>query len=97
MNVADAWPPIVAVPIPAGHEQKWGASVIADERRKVKRIFFRARRQPSTILDPKPTVNCRRASPAATGMDALSHNLEAYCSPFFHPMAAGVALEGMPR
>ncbi len=47
------------------------------------------------ILDPELTVGLPASITAATGMDALSHNLEAYCSPFYHPMADGIAMEGM--
>lgn len=89
--------PVVAVPTTAGTGSEVGrASVITDEAAQVKRIIFHARMLPSiVILDPALTVGLPPKITAATGMDALSHNLEAYCSPFFHPMAAGIALEAM--
>ncbi len=89
--------PVVAVPTTAGTGSEVGrASVITDDDAKVKRIIFHPRMLPAVvILDPTLTVGLPPRLTAATGMDALSHNLEAYCSPFFHPMAAGIALEGM--
>jgi alcohol dehydrogenase class IV len=89
--------PLVAVPTTAGTGSEVGrASVITDEAATVKRIIFHARMLPSVvILDASLTTSLPAKLTAATGMDALSHNLEAYCSPRFHPMAAGIALEGM--
>ena len=89
--------PVVAVPTTAGTGSEVGrASVITDEVAKVKRIIFHPRMLPSiVILDATLTVGLPAQLTAATGMDALSHNLEAYCAPGFHPMAAGIALEGM--
>ena len=94
---AAAMAPVVAVPTTAGTGSEVGrASVITDEAAQVKRIIFHARMLPSiVILDAELTVGLPPKITAATGMDALSHNLEAYCSPVFHPMAAGIALEGM--
>ena len=94
---AAAMAPVVAVPTTAGTGSEVGrASVITDEAAQVKRIIFHARMLPSiVILDAELTVGLSPKITAATGMDALSHNLEAYCSPVFHPMAAGIALEGM--
>ncbi|KAJ8137998.1 hypothetical protein OY671_008789, partial [Metschnikowia pulcherrima] len=96
VNVA-GMAPVVAVPTTAGTGSEVGrASVITDEAAQVKRIIFHARMSPAiVILDPELTVGSPPRITAATGMDASSHNLEAYCSPFFHPMAAGIALEGM--
>jgi alcohol dehydrogenase class IV len=89
--------PVVAVPTTAGTGSEVGrASVITDEDAQVKRIIFHARMLPAAvILDPLLTVGLPAPITAATGMDALSHCLEAYCSPFYHPMAAGIAVEGM--
>lgn len=94
---AAAMAPVVAAPTTAGTGSEVGrASVIIDEVAQVKRIIFHARMLPSiVILDSELTVGLPPKITAATGMDALSHNLEAYCSPVFHPMAAGIALEGM--
>ncbi len=91
--------PVVAVPTTAGTGSEVGrASVITDEDAHVKRIIFHARMLPAlVILDPELTTGLPARITAATGMDALSHNLEAYCSPYFHPMAEGIALEGMRR
>ncbi len=96
VNVA-GMAPVVAVPTTAGTGSEVGrASVITDEAAEVKRIIFHARMLPAiVILDPELTVGLPPKITAATGMDALSHNLEAYCSPVFHPMATGIALEGM--
>jgi len=88
---------VVAVPTTAGTGSEVGrASVITDDQAHVKRIIFHARMLPAAvILDPELTVGLPPRLTAATGMDALSHNLEAYCSPFYHPMASGIALEGI--
>lgn len=89
--------PVVAVPTTAGTGSEVGrASVITDEDAHIKKIIFHPRMLPSiVILDPNLTLSLPAKLTAATGMDALSHNLEAYCSPFYHPMAAGIALEGI--
>jgi alcohol dehydrogenase class IV len=89
--------PVVAVPTTAGTGSEVGrASVITDEAARVKRIIFHPRMLPAiVILDAQLTVGLPPRLTAATGMDAMSHNLEAWCSPVFHPMAAGIALEGM--
>jgi alcohol dehydrogenase class IV len=96
VNVA-GMAPVVAVPTTAGTGSEVGrASVITDEQAHVKRIIFHARMLPAAvILDPELTVGLPAKLTAATGMDALSHNLEAYCSPLYHPMAGGIALEGI--
>ncbi len=89
--------PIVAVPTTAGTGSETGrASVILNEKTGVKTIIFHPKFLPSiVILDPLLTVDLPSEITAATGMDALAHNLEAYCAPGFHPMADGIALEGM--
>lgn len=93
----EAMAPVVAVPTTAGTGSEVGrVSVITDEVAHIKRLIFHARMVPAVvILDPEVTVGLPAKLTAATGMDALSHNLEAYCSPFYHPMATGVALEGI--
>ncbi|WP_296222226.1 iron-containing alcohol dehydrogenase [Pseudomonas sp. UBA2684] len=96
VNVA-GMAPVVAVPTTAGTGSEVGrASVITDDVAQIKRIIFHARMLPAlVILDPELTIGLPAKITAATGMDALSHNLEAFCSPLFHPMAEGIALEGM--
>jgi alcohol dehydrogenase class IV len=96
VNVA-GMAPVVAVPTTAGTGSEVGrASVITDDEAHVKRIIFHARMLPAAvILDPELTLALPPRLTAATGMDALAHNLEAYCSPFYHPMASGIALEGI--
>ncbi|MGQ4879391.1 iron-containing alcohol dehydrogenase [Billgrantia sp. LNSP4103-1] len=96
---AQAIAPIVAVPTTAGTGSEVGrASVITDEAEHVKRIIFHPGMVPATvILDPELTVGLPPAITAATGMDALSHCMEAWCSPNYHPMAEGIAVEGMRR
>jgi alcohol dehydrogenase class IV len=70
--------------------------VIVDEAEHVKRIIFHPRMLPAlVILDPELTIGLPPELTAATGMDALSHNLEALCAPGWHPMADGIAVEGI--
>ena len=89
--------PIIAVPTTAGTGSETGrASVILNEETGVKNIIFHPKFLPSiVILDPLLTIGLPAKITAATGMDALAHNLEAYCAPGFHPMADGIALEGV--
>ena len=89
--------PIIAVPTTAGTGSETGrASVILNEETGVKNIIFHPKFLPSiVILDPILTIGLPPKITAATGMDALAHNLEAFCAPGFHPMADGIALEGM--
>ena len=89
--------PIIAVPTTAGTGSETGrASVILNEDTGVKNIIFHPKFLPSiVILDPILTIDLPPKLTAATGMDALAHNLEAFCAPGFHPMADGIALEGM--
>jgi len=89
--------PIIAVPTTAGTGSETGrASVILNEKTGVKKIIFHPKFLPSiVILDPTLTIELPPKITAATGMDALAHNLEAYCAPGYHPMADGIALEGI--
>ena len=89
--------PIIAVPTTAGTGSETGrASVILNEKTGVKNIIFHPKFLPSiVILDPTLTIDLPPDVTAATGMDALAHNLEAFCAPGYHPMADGIALEGM--
>jgi alcohol dehydrogenase class IV len=89
--------PVVGVPTTAGTGAEVGrCSVILDEDAEKKRIIFHPGMPPQrVILDPELTVGLPPQLTAATGMDALSHSLEAYCSPLFHPLAEGIAVEGI--
>ena len=89
--------PIIAVPTTAGTGSETGrASVILNEDTGIKKIIFHPKFLPSiVILDPLLTKSLPPDITAATGMDALAHNLEAYCAPGYHPMADGIALEGI--
>ncbi len=94
---SDAIAPIIAVPTTSGTGSETGrASVILNEKTGEKKIIFHPKFLPSiVILDPVLTLDLPPKITAATGMDALAHCLEAYCAPGFHPMADGIALEGM--
>ncbi len=89
--------PIIAVPTTAGTGSEVGrAGVITHPATHEKKIIFHPQLMPHfALLDPELTVGLPVKLTAATGMDALAHNLEAYCAPFYNPLAAGVALEGM--
>lgn len=94
---ADAIAPVVAVPTTAGTGSEVGrAGVLTDARSHQKKIIFHPGLMPKvTLCDPELTVGMPRFITAGTGMDALAHALEAYCSPHYHPMSQGIALEAM--
>ena len=94
---ADAIAPIVAVPTTAGTGSEVGrASVITNSETRTKKIIFHPRVLPSVVIsDPELTAGMPPSITAGTGMDAFAHCLEAYCSPNYHPMSQGIALEGM--
>ena len=96
-RIGDAIPPIIGVPTTAGTGSEVGrATVITNDVTHVKKIIFHPKLLPEVvILDPELTTGLPPGLTAATGMDALAHNLEAYCAPNYHPMAVGIALEGM--
>ena len=104
-DIGDYWkranneniPPIIAIPTTAGTGSETGrASAIINKETGVKKIIFHPKFLPSiVILDPTLTIDLPPNVTAATGMDALAHNLEAFCAPGYHPMADGIALEGM--
>ena len=89
--------PIVAVPTTAGTGSEVGrAGVITDETTHTKKVIFHPLMMPRvTICDPELTVGMPLFITAGTGMDAFAHCLEAYCGPFYHPLADGIAVEGM--
>ena len=94
---ADAIAPIVAVPTTAGTGSEVGrASVVTNSETHVKKIIFHPKVLPSVVIaDPELTVGMPKHITAGTGLDAFAHCVEAYSSPFFHPMSQGIALEGM--
>ena len=89
--------PIIAIPTTAGTGSETGrASAIINKDTGIKKIIFHPKFLPSiVILDPALTVDLPPHLTATTGMDALAHNLEAFCAPGFHPMADGISIEGM--
>ena len=89
--------PILAVPTTAGTGSEVGrAGVLTNSETHKKKIIFHPKLMPAvTLCDPALTVGMPKFITAGTGMDALAHCLEAYCSPFYHPMSQGIALEGM--
>ena len=89
--------PVIAVPTTSGTGSEVGrAGVITDADTHTKKIIFHPKMMPViTLCDPELTLGLPAHLTAATGMDALSHSLEAYCAPGFHPMADGIAVEGM--
>jgi len=94
---ADAILPIVAVPTTAGTGSEVGrAGVVTNEATHTKKIIFHPKMLPAIVIaDPEMTVGMPPIITAGTGMDALAHNLEAYCAPAYHPMSAGIAVEGV--
>lgn len=104
-DVADWWTradprgiaPVVAVPTTAGTGSEVGrAGVVVNEATHQKKIIFHPQMMPGVVIsDPELTVGLPPAITAATGMDAFVHCFEAFCAPGFHPLADGLALEGM--
>jgi len=94
---ADAIVPIVAVPTTAGTGSEVGrASVLTNTAEKVKKVIFHPKILPHTVIaDPALTTGMPPVITVGTGMDALAHCLEAFCAPSYHPMAEGIAIEGM--
>jgi alcohol dehydrogenase class IV len=94
---AGAIAPNIAVPTTAGTGSEVGrAGVVTNSADHVKKVIFHPKMLPSVVIcDPELTVGMPRAITVGTGMDAFAHCLEAYCSPFYHPMSQGIALEGM--
>ncbi len=89
--------PVIAVPTTSGTGSEVGrAGVITDERTHTKKIIFHPKMMPKiALLDPALTLSLPAKLTAGAGMDALAHCLEAYCAPGFHPLADGIALEGL--
>ena len=87
----------VAVPTTAGTGSEVGAAgVLTNSATHKKKIIWHPKLMPAVVIcDPALTVGMPKFITAGTGMDALAHCLEAYCSPHYHPMAQGIALEGM--
>ena len=94
---ADGVAPIVAVPTTSGTGSEVGrSSVIANEETHTKKVIFHPTMLPQVVIcDPELVTGLPPALTAYTGMDALVHCFEAYCAPGYHPMAEGIALEGM--
>ena len=88
---------IIAIPTTAGTGSETGrAAVFTNEDTHEKKIIFHPKMLPSiVILDPNLTIALPSSLTAFTGMDALAHCIEAYCSPFFHPLSQGIAVEGI--
>jgi alcohol dehydrogenase class IV len=94
---ADKIAPVVAVPTTAGTGSEVGrAGVITQEATNTKKVIFHPKMMPKVVIcDPELTAGMPPAITMGTGMDALAHCLEAYCAPSYHPMAEGIAVEGM--
>jgi alcohol dehydrogenase len=93
---ADTVPPVVAVPTTAGTGSEVGrAGVVINEDSHRKVIVFHPSMLPTVVIsDPELTVGLPRVLTVGTGLDALSHSLEAICAPGLHPMSHGIGLEG---
>ena len=104
-DIGDNWthantenlPAVIAIPTTAGTGSETGrSSLIIDETNHTKKIIFHPSMLPElVIMDPNLTISLPQHLTAATGMDSLAHCLEAYCAKGFHPMADGIAVEGL--
>ena len=94
--ITHALPYFIALPTTSGTGSEVGrSSVISEEDTHVKRVVFSPRILAKVVFaDPELTLGLPPAVTAATGMDALTHNVESYLSPAYHPLCDGIALEG---
>jgi alcohol dehydrogenase class IV len=94
---AEGVAPVIAIPTTAGTGSEVGrGAVITNEETHTKKIIFHPKMLPVTaILDPVLTTGMPPKMTTGTGMDALSHNLEAYCTTYYHPLADGIGAEGV--
>ncbi|RFC66920.1 MULTISPECIES: iron-containing alcohol dehydrogenase [Mesorhizobium] len=94
---ADKIAPIIAIPTTAGTGSEVGrAAVITHEATHTKKVIFHPKMMPAIVIaDPELSVGMPPFITAGTGMDALAHCLEAYCAPGYHPLADGIAVEGI--
>ena len=93
---ADAIAPVVAVPTTAGTGSEVGRAAVLTDPKHVKKIIFHPKMMPKVVIcDPELTVGMPPVITVGTGMDALAHCLEAYCAAGYHPMAEGIAVEGI--
>src|SRR5262249_14448426 len=90
-------PHFIALPTTAGTGSEVGrSSVVSDDVTHIKKIIFSPRLLAKTVFaDPELTLDLPPHITAATGMDALTHNVESYLSPEYHPLCDGIALEGV--
>ena len=94
--IGEALPYFIALPTTSGTGSEVGrSSVISEEDTHVKRVIFSPQILARVVFaDPELTLGLPPAVTAATGMDALTHNVESYLSPAYHPLCDGIALEG---
>jgi alcohol dehydrogenase class IV len=94
--ISNALPYFIALPTTSGTGSEVGrSSVISDDRTHIKKIIFSSALLAKAVFaDPELTVDLPAGVTAATGMDALTHNVESYLSPAYHPLCDGIALEG---
>jgi len=93
---ADAIAPVVAVPTTAGTGSEVGRAAVLTDPKHVKKIIFHPKMMPKVVIcDPELTVGMPPVITVGTGMDALAHCVEAYCAAGYHPMAEGIAVEGI--
>jgi len=90
-------PYFIALPTTAGTGSEVGrSSVVSDDFTHIKKIIFSPKLLARAVFaDPELTLDLPPNITAATGMDALTHNVESYLSPEYHPMCDGIALEGV--
>jgi len=96
LSAENPLPYTIAIPTTAGTGSEVGrSSVISDDNTKQKKIIFDPNMCPDHVIaDPELTLGLPASITAATGVDALTHNIEAYLATPYHPMCAGIALEG---
>jgi len=94
--IANALPYFLALPTTSGTGSEVGrSSVVSEDDTHLKRVVFSPKILARCVFaDPELTVGLPPAVTAATGMDALTHNVESYLSPAYHPLCDGIALEG---